>query len=115
MTDREYRMKPYARLKNGLKVSKRYVDAHPDKEYYALDWKKRYTSKRLPDGTVINHLGQKWGDGGGIWTRDELPYDQMARHDFTYGLEPGDQVPDSQLYRDTLCSLGNHFGREEQT
>lgn len=113
MTEKEYRMKPYVRLKNGLKVSKHYMDTHLNKEYYPLDWHgERYQSTRYPDGTVVNHLGQKWGDGGGIWTRDELPYDQMAKHDFTYGLEAGDEVPDSQLYRDTYNSLCAHFGKE---
>lgn len=99
------------RLKNGMMVNRDYLESNPDSVIYPLEYKRtNYTSTVGSDGSIYNHRGEKWGEGG-VWTYDELPDYAKARMDWNYGVTPGQSYPtDSAAYNDAYNWYNSVYG-----
>ena len=100
-----------ARGKNGILLTRDYLEKHPDAEVYSLDYKPHsYRSTVDEYGNVYNHLGQKYGEGG-VWTYDELPDHDKAKLDWNYGVSPGYSYPqNSPAYNDAYNWYNSTYG-----
>lgn len=100
-----------ARGKNGILLTRDYLEKHPDAEVYSLDYKPHsYRSTVDEYGNVYNHLGQKYGEGG-VWTYDELPDHAKAKLDWNYGVSPGYSYPkNSPAYNDAYNWYNSTYG-----
>ena len=100
-----------ARGKNGILLTRDYLEKHPDAEVYSLDYKPHsYRSTVDEYGNVYNHLGQKYGEGG-VWTYDELPDHAKAKLDWNYGVSPGYSYPkNSPAYNDAYNWYNGTYG-----
>lgn len=100
-----------ARGRNGIMLTRDYLEKHPDAEVYSLDYKPHsYRSTVDEFGNVYNHLGQKYGEGG-VWTYDELPDHAKAKLDWNYGVSPGYSYPkNSPAYNDAYNWYNSTYG-----
>ena len=100
-----------ARGRNGILLTRDYLEKHPDAEVYSLDYKPHsYRSTVDEYGNVYNHLGQKYGEGG-VWTYDELPDHAKAKLDWNYGVSPGYSYPkNSPAYNDAYNWYNGTYG-----
>lgn len=100
-----------ARGRNGILLTRDYLEKHPDAEVYSLDYKPHsYRSTVDEFGNVYNHLGQKYGEGG-VWTYDELPDHAKAKLDWNYGVSPGYSYPqNSPAYNDAYNWYNSTYG-----
>lgn len=100
-----------ARGRNGILLTRDYLEKHPDAEVYSLDYKPHsYRSTVDEFGNVYNHLGQKYGEGG-VWTYDELPDHAKAKLDWNYGVSPGYSYPqNSPAYNDAYNWYNGTYG-----
>lgn len=108
--DKGYHTEGIYRGANGVKFTQEYVDKHPEKTFYPLNWRKNnYQSYIGADGRLYNHSGVAWGDGG-IWTADELPDYALAEMHWSHGVEQGDRVPNSEDYVGAYKFLNDAYG-----
>lgn len=108
--DEGYHTEGIYRGANGVKFTQEYVDKHPEKTFYPLNWRKNnYQSYIGADGRLYNHSGVAWGDGG-IWTADELPDYALAEMHWSHGVEQGDRVPYSEDYVGAYKFLNDAYG-----